>query len=149
MQTTAAIDAEYEAGIKLYDEGAPLSDVLVHFERLKDAAPTDVRVAVSLSWLYILAGDRAQALTYCRQVRGTAQGRFNQVLAYLEFGEKGVREKFEEAVSSGGHEGIHDAIANLQDAIKRKGGSFPAAQKMLRWLAEVHPEHDRGESPPD
>lgn len=142
MQTPAMVDAEYEAGIKLYDEGAPLGDVLAHFERLKDAAPGDVRMAVSLSWLYILTGNKAKALAYCRLARGTAQGRFNFVLAYLEFGEKGVREKFEEAVAGGGHEGVHDAVANLQDAIKRKGGSFPAAEKMLRWLADVHPEHD-------
>ncbi len=142
MQTTAAIDAGYEAGIKLYDEGAPLMDVVTHFERLQLQAPTDVRIAVSLSWLHILLGNKAKALNYCRQARSTAQGRFNQVLAYLEFHEKGVRERFEEAVDEAGHEGIHDAIANLEDAIKRKGGTFPAAAKMLGWLRDVHPEHD-------
>ncbi|MBU6429535.1 MAG: hypothetical protein KGR26_11020 [Cyanobacteria bacterium REEB65] len=142
MQIAAAIDAKYEAGIQLYDKGAPLEEVLTHFEELRSEAPNDVRVAVSLSWLYILLGDKTKALACCREAKGTAQGKFNQVLAYLAFGEKGVRERFQEAVDFGGHEGIHDAMANLREAISRKGGSFPAAEKMLQWLESVHPHHD-------
>ena len=142
MLTEATIDAEYEEGIRLYDQKAPLEQVLAHFEQLRLKAPQDARIAVSLSWLYILLGNKSKALAFSRQARGTAQGRFNQVLAYLAFGEKGVRERFLEAVELGGHEGIHDAVANLHDAIDRKGGTFPAAVKMLRWLDEIHPQHD-------
>jgi tetratricopeptide (TPR) repeat protein len=133
-----SIDEAYEAGLKFYDEGKPLEEVLAHFEELRRQAPTDVRVAVSLGWLHILLGNKQKALLYTREAKHTTQGRFNIVLAYLAFGEKGVREKFEEALGHSDHDGLHDAIHNLDDAISRKGGSFPPAEKMLKWIQEVH-----------
>jgi len=137
-QVMTEIDSEYEAGLKLYDENKPLEEVLAFFEDLRHKAPTDVRVAVSLGWLHILLGNKQKALAYCREAKGTAQGRFNLALAYLTFGEKGVREKFEEALHASDHEGLHDAMANFQDAIVRKGGSFKPAEKMLGWIEELH-----------
>ncbi len=140
-QLTTDIDTDYEAGLELYDEGKPLAEVLAHFEELRRKAPTDVRVAVSLGWLHILLGNKQKALLYCREAKGTVQGRFNLVLAYLAFGEKGVRERFEEALGSSDHDGLHDAMHNLDDAIARKGGSFKPAEKMLAWLQELHQHH--------
>ena len=141
-QATTSIDTEYEAGLKLYDDGTPLEDVLAHFEDLRKKAPTDVRIAVSLGWLHILLGNKQKALAYTREAKHTAQGRFNIVLAYLAFGEKGVRERFEEALGSSDHDGLHDAMHNLKDAIARKGGSFKPAEKMLAWIKEVHQHHE-------
>ena len=40
----------------------------------------------------------------------------------------------EKLMKEGGEEGRKDAIENLNDAIKRKGGVYPAAEKMLKWL---------------
>lgn len=140
-QVSTAIDADYEAGLKLYDEGKPLEEVLALFEDLRKKAPTDVRISVSLGWLHILLGNKQKALLFTKEAKGTVQGRFNLVLAYLAFGEKGVREKFEEALSMSDHEGLHDAMANLEDAIARKGGSYKPAEKMLAWLKELHHHH--------
>lgn len=137
-QVSTAIDADYEAGLKLYDEGKPLEEVLAFFEDLRKKAPTDVRISVSLGWLHILLGNKQKAIFYTKEARGTVQGRFNLALAYLVFGEKGVRERFQEAVAMADHEGLHDAMANLEDAIARKGGSFKPAEKMLAWLKELH-----------
>jgi hypothetical protein len=64
------------------------------------------------------------------------QGKYNHALALLTFKEKGVREKLDEAYRMGGEEGRKDALENLQDAIKRKGGVYPAAEKMHKWLQD-------------
>lgn len=141
-QVSTAIDAEYEAGLKLYDEGNSLDEVLLFFEDLRKKAPTDVRISVSLGWLHILLGNKQKAMLYTREARGTVQGRFNLVLAYLAFGEKGVRDRFEDAVANSDHDGLHDAMANLEDAIGRKGGTFKPAEKMLAWLKDLHDHHD-------
>ena len=140
-QISPSIDAEYESGLKRYDEGGPLEDVLDYFTELHGRAPSDVRIAVSLSWLHILVGNKDKAIFFSREARTTAQGRFNLALAYLAFGEKGVREKFVDAVEQAGHDGLHDAIGNLEDAVKRKGGKFAPAEKMLKWIEEIHPSH--------
>lgn len=137
-QVSTAIDADYEAGLKLYDEGKPLEEVLAFFEDLRAKAPTDVRISVSLGWLNILLGNKQKAILFTKEAKGTVQGRFNLVLAYLAFGEKGVRERFEEAVAMSDHDGLHDAMANLEDAIARKGGTYKPAEKMLAWLNDLH-----------
>lgn len=140
-QISPSIDAEYEAGLKRYDEGGSLQDVLDYFTELHGRVPSDVRIAVSLSWLHILVGNKDKAIHFSREARSTAQGRFNLALSFLVFGEKGVREKFEEAMAQAGHDGLHDAVGNLEDAVKRKGGKFAPAEKMLKWIEEVHPHH--------
>lgn len=139
--TTSTTEGRYELGLQRYEEGAPLEEVLAHFQELYKETPNDVRVAVSLSWLHILLGNRDQALFFCKKTKGTAQGLFNHALALLAFKEKGVRDKFEEALHFGGHDAMHDAMDNLEDAIKRKGGSYPPAEKMIQWLNEVHVAH--------
>lgn len=139
--TTSTTEGRYELGLQRYEDGAPLEEVLALFQELYQETPNDVRVAVSLSWLHILMGNRDQAILFSRKAKGTAQGLFNHALALLTFKEKGVREKFEEAVHFGGHEAMHDAMENLQDAIKRKDGVYPAAEKMMQWLNEVHVAH--------
>ncbi|MNY01361.1 hypothetical protein D3C86_1338890 [compost metagenome] len=136
--TTQTTEGRYEEGLKRYEEGAPLEEVLAHFQALYKDTPNDVRVIVSLSWLHILLGNKAEALAFSKAAKGTAQGRYNHALALLTFKEKGVREKLDEAIRMGGHEGMHDAMANLEDAIQRKGGDFPAAQKLLAWIKEMH-----------
>ncbi len=141
-QVSTGIDAEYETGLKLYDEGRPLAEVLAFFEDLRKKAPTDVRISVSLGWLHILLGNKQKAILYTREAKGTVQGRFNLVLAFLAFGEKGVRERFEEALAMSDHDGLHDAMANLEDAIERMGGRYKPAEKMLAWLKDLHTEHE-------
>ncbi|MBI6546031.1 MAG: hypothetical protein HY692_04510 [Cyanobacteria bacterium NC_groundwater_1444_Ag_S-0.65um_54_12] len=142
-QAPVLIDAEYDAGLKLYENGAPLEVVLQHFDALRQLAPGDVRLSISLSWLHILLGNRERAIAHAREAKHTPQGRFNLALAYLVFGEKGVRDHFAAAIANGGQEGIADAMANLEDAIARKGGSFPPAEKMLQWLYDFQPENTR------
>ncbi len=134
-------EERYEEGLKLYESGAALEDVLKFFQDLRKDVPNDVRVAVSLSWLNILLGNKEPAIRYAKEAKNTAQGRYNHALALLAFGEKGVREKLIEAVELGGHDGMHDAVENLQDAIQKKGGSFPAAEKMIRWIQEMDHHH--------
>lgn len=138
---TATINDRYEEGLKRYESGAPLEEVLAYFQELRKDATNDVRIAVSLSWLNILLGHKEPALRYAKEAKGTAQGRYNHALALLAFGEKGVREKLMEAVELGGHEGMHDALDNLQDAIQKKGGSYPPAEKMIRWIQEMDHHH--------
>lgn len=137
----ATTEERYDEGLKLYESGAPLEEVLKFFQDLRKDAPNDVRIAVSLSWLNILLGNKEPAIRYAKEAKAVAQGRYNHALALLAFGEKGVREKLFEAIELGGHDGMHDAVANLEDAIQKKGGSFPAAEKMIRWIQEMDHHH--------
>jgi len=137
----ATTEDRYEEGLRLYESGAELQETLKFFQDLRKDAPNDVRIAVSLSWLNILLGNKEPAIRYAKEAKSTAQGRYNHALALLTFGEKGVREKLFEAVEQGGHDGMHDALANLQDAIEKKGGSFPPAEKLVRWIQELDTHH--------
>jgi hypothetical protein len=136
--TAETLSSRYEAGLKRYEEGAPLDEVLAEFETMHLEAPNDARILVSLSWLHLMLEHKDQAIAFSKKAKGTAQGRYNLALAQLTFKEKGVRQTLEEAVRLGGHDGLHDAMDNLEDAIKRKGGSYPAAERMLEWLKEMH-----------
>lgn len=138
--TEAPMDLEqaYEAGLQRYLAGDPLAEVLADFEAMARQHPRDPRIILSLSWLYTLEGHKEPALRYAKQARTSAQGRFNQVLAMLTFGEKGVRDKFEEAYHTAQPDEIQDAVDNLNDALARKGGQYPAATKMLDWLLHHH-----------
>lgn len=137
MQTKHAVDTRYEEGLSMYEQGAPLDHVLAHFQALAKDAPGDARIAVSLSWLHTLQGNKTEALHWSKLAKNTAQGRFNHALALLTFGEKGVRQKLEEAIRMGGPDGVKDAIENLEEAVARKGGSYPAAEKLIAWLKEA------------
>jgi hypothetical protein len=134
--TSASYDERYEKGIERYESGEAIETLIPHFQQLR-GEKFDVRVAVALSWLYTLAGQKERALHYCKEAKGVPQGKYNHALALLTFNEKGVREKLDEAYQMGGQEGLNDAIENLNDAIKRKGGVYPAADKMLKWLKEM------------
>jgi hypothetical protein len=135
MTTDSALsyDERYAKGIERYEAGEAIDALIPTFAELRKEK-FDVRVAVALSWLYTLAGQKDRAMMYAKEAKGVPQGKYNHALALLTFNEKGVREKLEEAYQMGGEEGRKDAIENLQDAIKRKGGVYPAAEKMLKWL---------------
>lgn len=137
MTTEAQLsyDERYEKGLERYEAGDPIESLIPYFQQLRQEK-FDVRVSVALSWLYTLAGQKERALHYCKEAKGVPQGKYNHALALLTFKEKGVREKLEEAYQMGGEEGRKDAIENLEDAIKRKGGHYPAAQKLVSWLNE-------------
>ena len=128
-------DERYAKGLERYEAGEAIDALIPTFMELRKEK-FDVRVAVALSWLYTLAGQKERALLYCKEAKGVPQGKYNHALALLTFKEKGVREKLDEAYQMGGEEGRKDAIENLQDAIKRKGGVYPAADKMLKWLQD-------------
>jgi hypothetical protein len=134
-EIAASFDARYQALIERYEAGAPIEELIPQFQAMRQEQ-ADVRISVSLSWLYILSGQKERAFHYCKEAKAIPQARYNHALAMLTFNEKGVREKLEEAYRLGGEEGRQDALENLKDAIKRKGGVYPAAQKMLRWLEE-------------
>ena len=133
--TELTYDERYEKGIQRYEAGEPVEALIPYFQQMR-TEKFDVRVAVALSWLYTLAGQKELAIHYAKEAKAVPQGKYNHALALLTFKEKGVREKLEEAYQMGGEEGRKDAIENLEDAIKRKGGVYPAATKMLNWLKE-------------
>lgn len=135
MTTDSALsyDERYAKGIERYEAGEAIEALIPTFAELRKEK-FDVRVAVALSWLYTLAGQKDRAMMYAKEAKGVPQGKYNHALALLTFNEKGVREKLDEAYQMGGEEGRKDAIENLTDAIKRKGGVYPAAEKMLKWL---------------
>ena len=135
-ETALSYDERYEKGIQRYEAGEPIEALIPYFQALRQEK-FDVRVAVALSWLYTLAGQKERSLHYCKEAKGVPQGKFNHALALLTFKEKGVREKLEEAYAMGGQEGVKDAMENLEDAIKRKGGHYPAAEKLHGWLKEM------------
>ncbi|MEB3284296.1 MAG: hypothetical protein VKN33_03305 [Candidatus Sericytochromatia bacterium] len=134
-EATLSYDARYEALIERYEAGAPIEELIPQFQTMRQEQ-ADLRISVALSWLYILAGQKDRAIHYCKEAKSIPQGRYNHALALLTFKEKGVRDKLEEAYRLGGDEGRKDAMDNLQDAIRRKGGMYPAAEKMLAWLKE-------------
>jgi hypothetical protein len=134
-ETELSYDERYEKGLQRYEAGEPIEELIPVFQKLRTEL-FDVRVAVALSWLYVLAGQKDRALHYAKEAKGVPQGKYNHALALLAFKEKGVREKLDEAYAMGGEEGRKDAIENLQDAVKRKGGAFPAAEKMIKWLQD-------------
>jgi tetratricopeptide (TPR) repeat protein len=135
MTTSVAVDfdARYQALLDRYEAGEAFDALIPEFLKLRQERP-DVRISVALGWLYVLAGQKDRALHFCKEAKGVPQGKYNHALALLAFNEKGVRDKLDEAYRLGGDEGRKDAIENLKDAIKRRGGVFPAAEKMLRWL---------------
>ncbi|MEB3198792.1 MAG: hypothetical protein VKP62_16485 [Candidatus Sericytochromatia bacterium] len=134
--TAVDFDQRYQTLLERYEAGAAPQELVLEFQKLRQER-ADVRVSVALGWLYILTGQKERALHFCREAKAVPQGRYNHALALLVFNEKGVRDKLDEAYRLGGDEGRKDAIENLNDAIKRKGGVFPAAEKMLRWLQEM------------
>ncbi len=133
--TALSYDERYTKLLERYESGEPPEALIPEFQQLR-LEHADIRVAVALSWLYTLAGQKERALHYAKEAKGVPQGKYNHALALLTFKEKGVREKLDEAYRMGGEEGRKDAIDNLQDAIKRRGGVYPAAEKMLKWLQE-------------
>jgi hypothetical protein len=133
--TELTYDERYEKGIQRYEAGEPVEALIPYFQAMR-TEKFDVRVAVALSWLYTLAGQKDRAVYYAKEAKAVPQGKYNHALALLTFKEKGVREKLDEAYAMGGEEGRKDAIENLQDAIKRKGGAYPAAEKMMKWLQD-------------
>jgi len=133
--TELSYDERYEKGIERYEAGEPIEALIPVFQQLR-AEKFDIRVSVALSWLYTITAQKERAFVYCKEAKGVPQGKYNHALALLTFKEKGVREKLEEAYQMGGEEGRKDAIENLTDAIKRKGGVYPAAEKMLKWLQD-------------
>jgi hypothetical protein len=141
MTTATMPEDRIQAALDQYEQGTDLETCLGLFEALRKDAPTDPRVIIGLGWLHLLLGHKSQALSFCRATKNLPQGRYNLALAMLTFGEKGVRDVFIKAVEMGGHEGMHDAVHNLQDAIARRGGTYPAATKMLAWIEELHPAH--------
>ena len=134
-ESATTYDDRYTKGLERYEAGDPLDQVIAHFMEMRKEK-FDVRVAVALSWLFTLHGEKDRAMLYCKEAKSVPQGKYNHALALLTFKEKGVREKLEEAYQMGGEEGRKDAIENLNDAIKRKGGVYPAADKMLKWLQD-------------
>lgn len=134
-ETALSYDERYTSLIEQYEAGEAIEMLVPAFMKLRQEA-ADIRVSVALSWLYILAGDRERAFAFCKEAKGVPQGKYNHALALLTFKEKGVREKLDEAYRMGGEEGRKDALDNLLDAIKRKGGVYPAAEKMHKWLQE-------------
>lgn len=134
-ETALSYDERYQKLLERYESGETPEALIPEFQKLR-TEHADIRVAVALSWLYTLAGQKERALHYCKEAKGVPQGKYNHALALLTFKEKGVREKLDEAYRMGGEEGRKDAIDNLQDAIKRKGGVYPAAEKMISWLQE-------------
>jgi hypothetical protein len=133
MSVAADFDARYQSILDRYEAGEAFDALIPELLKLRQEGP-DVRVSVALGWLYVLTGQKERALHFCKEAKGVPQGKYNHALALLAFNEKGVREKLDEAYRLGGDEGRKDAIENLKDAIKRRGGVFPAAEKMLRWL---------------
>ncbi|MEB3187015.1 MAG: hypothetical protein VKP72_06210 [bacterium] len=141
MTTAPTVEDRIQTALEHYEQGVELAACLAEFEALRKDAPTDPRVIIGLGWLHILLGNKSQAMSFCRAAKNLPQGRYNMALAMLTFGEKGVRDVFLKAIEMGGHEGLHDAVHNLEDAIARRGGDFPAAKKMLAWIDEIHPAH--------
>jgi hypothetical protein len=135
-ETALSYDERYQKLLERYESGNEAVEALIPEFQLLRQEHADIRISVALSWLYTLAGQKERSLYYCKEAKGVPQGKYNHALALLTFKEKGVREKLDEAYRMGGEEGRKDAIDNLQDAIKRKGGVYPAAEKMLKWLQE-------------
>ncbi|MEB3223171.1 MAG: hypothetical protein VKS61_13930 [Candidatus Sericytochromatia bacterium] len=129
----ADFDTRYQELLDRYEGGEAIEALIPEFLKLRQEQ-ADVRVSVALGWLYVLAGQKDRALHFCKEAKSVPQGKYNHALALLAFNEKGVREKLDEAYRLGGDEGRKDAIENLKDALKRRGGVFPAAEKMIRWL---------------
>ena len=133
---TTTYDARYEEGIARYESGEAAEALITHFQQLRKEK-FDIRVSVALSWLYTLTGKKDLALHYCKEAKSVPQGKYNHALALLAFKEKGVREKIEEAYRLGGSEGLRDAMENLDEAIKRRGGVYPEAERLLKYLREL------------
>lgn len=134
-ETATGYDERYTELIEQYEAGDAIETLIPEFQKLRQERG-DIRVSVALSWLYTIQGDKDRSLHFCKEAKGVPQGKYNHALALLTFKEKGVREKLDEAYRMGGEEGRKDALENLQDAIKRKGGVYPAAEKMHKWLQD-------------
>lgn len=131
-----------EQGMAKYEAKAPYPEVIAAFELALDGPKDQQSTAYTcLSWLHTLNGDYDKAIRVAKEAlridRSNAQAHYNMVLAMLAGGKKGVREELQKALNVSSHEAIHEAEANLQDALERHP-DFKAAEKLLSWLAHDH-----------
>lgn len=135
-----AEDDYFGWGNKLYNEKAPLSEVIDKFLKAIEKNPKDSSSYTCLSWLHILRdeeGDQKKALTFAKTALKldptNSQAHFNLVLAFLTNNKKGVREEFQKVISKSSSQDIEAAITNLKEALNRRP-DFEEAKKLLKWL---------------
>ena len=130
----------FTIGNELYQQKAPLPEVIDVFLQAEEKYNKDSSVYTCLSWLYMLkdeSGDFDKAISYAKTALrldpGNIQAHVNLVLALLATGKKGVREQFEKVISRSTKQDLEHAVYNLKDALERKP-EFQDAAKLLTWI---------------
>lgn len=139
--TESSAKHPFEQGLELYEQKAPLNEVVELFEQGLLISPRESSGHTCLAWLLLLrqeGDDASKALAYAIQAvrldRHNFQAHFNLVLAMLVNGQAGVRKEFQQALSKCLHEeDVAEVVANLKDALERRP-DFPEASKMLNWI---------------
>jgi len=130
----------FTQGTELYQQKAPLKDVIDIFLKAAEIRIKDPSLHTCLSWLYLLraeSGDIDNAIDSAKMALrsdpGNAQAHFNLLLGLLMAGRKGIREQFEKVMGKSSKQDLELAIANLKDALERKP-EFMEAAKLLNWI---------------
>lgn len=139
---TETIQTPFQKGLALYEQKAPIDEIIPIFEDGFKQTPKDSTGPTCLAWLYMMRdqeGDRKKALDYAQMaVRmdfRNYQAQFNLVLAMLMNEMTGIRPEVDKARQKiNVPEELEEVVANLKDAVERKP-EFKEAQKLLNWLA--------------
>lgn len=133
----------FEKGLKLYEQKAPLEQVIALFEQGLLLSPKDSTGYTCLAWLYLLRqaeGDNVKALSYAQKAvkldQTNYQAHFNLVLSMLVNKVKGIRAEFLKALNKcKSQEDLQEVIENLNEALERRP-DFSEAAKILTWIKE-------------
>lgn len=133
----------FEKGLALYEQKAPIEQVIALFEQGVLLNPKDATGFTCLAWLHLLRqeeGDASKALNYAQKAvrleQNNYQAHFNLVLSMLVNGVKGVRSEFLKALNKCQSQNeLQEVIENLKDALERRP-DFSEAAKILKWIEE-------------
>ncbi|PIQ26780.1 hypothetical protein COW36_00495 [bacterium (Candidatus Blackallbacteria) CG17_big_fil_post_rev_8_21_14_2_50_48_46] len=134
----------FERGLELYEQKAPLEEVIPLFEQGVLLSPKDGTGYTCLSWLHLLQNQEAdhdKALKYAQKAiklePGNYQAHFNLVLAMLVNGISGVRPEFLKALDKcRTEEELQEVIDNLKDASERCP-DLKEPVKVLNWIQDI------------
>lgn len=139
--TEMTVEALFDEGLKRYQEGENVTELLPLFKEVCDRAPKSSPAWTCLAWLYLLDNKPTQASkaakTAVKLSPQDPQARVNLAIALLETAQKGVREHVEVAAQlvMAVPELRDEVKRNCEDGLSRKPG-WKSLIKVQNWLFE-------------
>jgi tetratricopeptide (TPR) repeat protein len=139
IELTDSLEAEFEKGLKRYQDGEDPASLIPFFKEIADQAPKNPTVWSCLAWLYLLTDKPEAALKAAQKSikvdKTHPQARVNLAIAMLETKTAGVRPHVELAaqIMSFDKEIYQTVADNIEDGLTRKP-DWKSLQRIKEWL---------------